>query len=238
MRFFNPEGPVVAERLYCIPPLTRVNLDEILNLISDMQYFVLHAPSQTGKTSTLLALRDHLNSEGTVRCVYVNIEAGHVARENTARAMRTVLGELASRSRFDLQGDFAYNSMSECLAEYGPDAAFGQTLIRWSQASPLPLVLLVDELDTLIGHIPISVLRRLRANHDGRPHGFQPSVVLCGVRDECDWHIHSSREETKVRGDIASNLRAKSLEARLASPVRPERRQVLAGDPVSGTLPT
>ena len=162
MRFFNTEGPVVAERHYCIPPLSRVNLDETLNLISDMQYFVLHAPSQTGKTSTLLALRDHLNSEGTVRCVYVNLEAGHVARENTARAMRTVLGELASRSRFDLQDDFVGSTMSEYLEEYGPDVALGQTLVRWSQASPLPLVLLVDEIDTLIGHTLISVLRQLR----------------------------------------------------------------------------
>ena len=44
---FNLEGPGVAERHYCVPPLSRVNQDEILSLIADMQYFVLHAPSQT-----------------------------------------------------------------------------------------------------------------------------------------------------------------------------------------------
>ena len=57
MRKFNTEGPVIADRHYCIPPLDRLNLDEIIELIRDMRYFVLHAPRQTGKSSALLALR-------------------------------------------------------------------------------------------------------------------------------------------------------------------------------------
>ena len=62
VRKFNLEGPVVAERHYCIPPLTRVDLAAILELIADMKYFVLHAPRQTGKTSILLSLQDRLNA--------------------------------------------------------------------------------------------------------------------------------------------------------------------------------
>ena len=58
MRFFNTTGPVVAVDHYCIPPLERLNLDEVRRLIRDKRYFVLHAPRQTGKTSALLALRD------------------------------------------------------------------------------------------------------------------------------------------------------------------------------------
>ncbi len=226
MRFFNTEGPVVAEWHYCIPPLSRVNLDEILDMISNMQYFVLHAPSQTGKTSTLLALRDRLNSESAVRCVYVNIEASHVAREDTARAMRTVLGALASRARSQLQDDFVDRRMSEYLEEFGPDEVLGQTLVRWSQASHLPLVLLVDKIDTLIGHTLISVLRQLRANYDSRPHNFPLSVVLCGAQDVCDWQIYSGRERTTVRGDSAFNVKAKSL--RLGDFSQAEVRALLA----------
>ena len=30
MRFFNTEGPVVAAKHYCIPPLSRVNRAEVL----------------------------------------------------------------------------------------------------------------------------------------------------------------------------------------------------------------
>ena len=64
VRFFNTTGPIRPERHYCIPPLDRVDLDEILTLIWQERYFVLHAPRQTGKTSTLLALADRLNSAG------------------------------------------------------------------------------------------------------------------------------------------------------------------------------
>ena len=225
MRFFNTEGPVKAAWHYCIPPLSRVNLDEILEMIAEMQYFVLHAPSQTGKTSTLLALRDRLNAEGTYRCVYVNIEASHVAREDTSRAMRTVIGEVAFRARI-LGDDFVGRKMSAYLEEFGPDEVLGQTLVRWSQASPLPLVLLIDEIDTLIGHTLISVLRQLRANYDGRPDDFPQSVILCGVQDVCDWQIYSSLEGAKVRGDSAFNVKAKSL--RLGDFSRAEVRDLLA----------
>lgn len=64
MRFFNTEGPIRPDRHYCLPPLHRWNLDETLGLIDQEKYFLLHAPRQTGKTSCLLALMDHLNREG------------------------------------------------------------------------------------------------------------------------------------------------------------------------------
>ena len=58
MRTFNTAGPVRAHRDYQIAPLSRIDLEEVLGLIRDEKYFVLHAPRQTGKTSALLALRD------------------------------------------------------------------------------------------------------------------------------------------------------------------------------------
>ncbi len=61
MRHFNTAGPVRESRHYCVPPLSRVDLDDVLTLVRQEQYFVLHAPRQTGKTSTLLALREVLN---------------------------------------------------------------------------------------------------------------------------------------------------------------------------------
>ena len=87
MRFFNTAGPVLAEDHYAIPPLERGNVGEILKLIRDKQYFVLHAPRQTGKTSALIALRDLLNSGaiGDFRCVDVNVEVGNGARRCSGR---------------------------------------------------------------------------------------------------------------------------------------------------------
>ena len=60
MRDFNTAGPVRPQKNYCIPPLDRLNLRQVLALIRSERYFVLHAPRQTGKTSALLALRDLL----------------------------------------------------------------------------------------------------------------------------------------------------------------------------------
>ena len=62
MRFFNTAGPVRPDDHYAIRPLDRVDVDELLTLIRTRQYFVLHAPRQTGKTSALIALRNLLNS--------------------------------------------------------------------------------------------------------------------------------------------------------------------------------
>ena len=226
MRYFNTEGPVVSERHYCIPPLDRVNLDEILELIGRQKYFVLHAPRQTGKTSTLLALQDLLNAGGGYRCLYVNVEGGQAAKEDTARAMQALLGQLASRSREILRDDFVDRMRSECLQNEGPDGAFGETLVRWSAAGSKPLVLLIDEIDTLAGDTLISVLRQLRANYDRRPRFFPQSVVLCGVRDVRDYRVFSSREGTNIRGGSAFNINANSL--RLGDFTNAQVRELLA----------
>ena len=226
MRKFNRTGPVFAERHYCIPPLQRVNLDEILELIADMAYFVLHAPRQTGKTSTLLALQDRLNDEGQYRCLYVNLEVGQAAGEDTARAMQGLLGQLASRARDVLQDDFVDRQRAHYLQSEGPDGALGETLVRWSAASAKPLVLLLDEIDALVGDTLISVLRQLRANYDRRPQSFPQSVILCGVRDVRDYQIYSSREGANVKGGSAFNIKAESL--RLGDFSADEVRELLA----------
>ena len=92
MRFFNTAGPIDAEIHYHIPPLARLDVDDLLLLIQQRKYFVLHAPRQTGKTSALLALKDDLNASGEFRCAYVNVEIGQAAREDVAAAMRLVRG--------------------------------------------------------------------------------------------------------------------------------------------------
>jgi len=63
-RFFNNAGPCVAEDHYIIDPLKRLDLPYIERLIAQKRYFVLHAPRQTGKTTSLLALMEYLNTQG------------------------------------------------------------------------------------------------------------------------------------------------------------------------------
>ena len=49
MRFFNTSGPVVAADHYCVPPLARVDLDEVCKLVRNKRYFVLHAAPADGQ---------------------------------------------------------------------------------------------------------------------------------------------------------------------------------------------
>ena len=210
MRFFNTSGPVVAADHYCIPPLERLNLAEVRRLIRDKRYFVLHAPRQTGKTSALLALRDLLNAEGNYGCVYVNIEGAQALRGDVERATQVILGELASWARSTLNDEFLTDTWSDIFAKFGV-GALSEALTRWSAAATKPLVLLIDEIDALIGDSLLSVLRQLRAGYVRRPGEFPQSVVLCGVRDVRDYRIQSTAENAIITGGSAFNIKARSL---------------------------
>ena len=212
MRFFNTTGPVAATEHYHIPPLDRVDLPGLRRLIAEKRYFVLHAPRQTGKTSALLALQDLLNSEGRHSCVYVNVEGAQTAREDVEEAMRTVLGELADRAVDALDDHKLDDIWPDMLAARGPHGALRQSLSRWARDSTRPLVLLIDEIDALVGDSLLSVLRQLRAGYDMRIRGaFPQSVILCGVRDVRDYRIRSGSTGTMVAGGSAFNVKAKSL---------------------------
>ena len=226
MRFFNTEGPIRPDEHYHIPPLDRVDLDELLGLVRDQRYFVLHAPRQTGKTSALLALRDLLNAGGDYRCVYANVEAGQAMRENVAEGMRAVLSELALEASVTLGDETLEGIWPGVLERAGPGQALRQALLRWSMADPKPLVLLIDEIDALVGDTLLSVLRQLRTGYPGRPARFPQSVVLCGVRDVRDYRIHSTAENALVLGGSAFNVKSKSL--RLGDFTEAETRALLA----------
>ena len=224
MRFFNTTGPVVAADHYLIPPLDRVDLAELRRLIGEKRYFVLHAPRQTGKTSALLALQSLLNDEGDYRCVYVNVEAAQAMRENVPAAAEVILSQLARRAMTGAGDEFLTREWRGILDEHGAGAV-GEALAQWAEASDKPLVLLIDEIDALVGDSLLSVLRQLRAGYDMRPGGFPQCVVLCGVRDVRDYRIHSSSANTLVAGGSAFNVKAKSL--RLGDFCRDEVRALL-----------
>ena len=213
MRKFNTAGPIRPARDYHIPPLERFNLPEVLELVRDERYFVMHAPRQTGKTTALLALRDLLNggAAGDYRCAYINVESAQTAREDVGRAMRAIASEIAIEAE-DTLGDAA--TAAEALAgdaEGNPHGVLRFLLRKWARAAGTPLVLLIDEIDAMVGDSLVSVLRQLRTGYVQRPDGFPQSVVLCGVRDVRDYRIHASSEKDVITGGSAFNIKARSL---------------------------
>ena len=226
MRFFNTAGPIVAGIHYHVPPLQRLDYEEVLMLIRQQKYFVLHAPRQTGKTTALLALRDELNAGGEFRCVDVNVEVGQAARENVYEGMRAILSTLARGARRALGDQFVTELRSRVLDEVGPNDALAEALSLWAEADAKPLVLMIDEIDSLIGDTLLSVLRQLRAGYPERPRGFPQSVILCGVRDVRDYSIRSTAQNAVVTGGSAFNIKAESL--RLGDFSQPEVESLLA----------
>ena len=211
MKFFNTAGPVNCTKHYCLPPLERFDLEELLHLIDNEKYFILHAPRQTGKTSGLLALMEYLNSGEKYTCLYCNVEMAQVARGDVDSGIKSIVGAIASAARRHLNDNFLYENWDTLVERWGGKNALHEALSLWTEQLERPLVLLIDEIDALVGDTLISVLRQLRSGYNSRPSHFPQSVVLCGVRDIRDYRIHSAQEQEIITGGSAFNIKAVSL---------------------------
>ena len=208
-RFFNTAGPNRPSMNYTIDPLSRFDLDDVLMLIRQQKYFVLHAPRQTGKTSCLLALRDYLNSHGDYIAVYANVEGGQASRNNVKSVIKSTVDTLAEEARLIMKNDLARNARNSVQDE-DEDAMLSTFLRRLCESLDKPLVLFIDEIDALVGDSLVSVLRQIRSGYANRPQAFPSSIVLCGVRDVRDYRIVLSNQDI-ITGGSAFNIKAKSL---------------------------
>nr|VFK13826.1 MAG: AAA-like domain [Candidatus Kentron sp. LPFa] len=210
MKTFCTAGPVRPNKHYAIPTLSRWDIDEIYRLIGEERYFVLHAPRQTGKTTCLLALMAELNVEEDYTALYVNVEPAQSARGDVEAGMRTILNGIAQNARRYLGERRLKEWGDEALGESGPHGALQGLLSRWSEENDRPIVLLLDEVDSLVGNTLISLLRQIRAGYPDRPDAFPQTVLLCGVRDVRDYRIHNGDNQV-ITGGSAFNIKSESL---------------------------
>lgn len=179
-RFFNTAGPCKPAYHYMLPPEPR--LPEVRRLVDQMQYFVIHAPRQVGKTTSIRALAEALTDEGHYAAVWVSAEQGQALREDIGAAERVVLGDWLISAQ----------ALPEPLRpppwpEGAPGERIRLALTAWAQACPRPLVVFIDEIDALRGDTLVSVLRQIRAGYPHRPERFPCSVALVGLRDVRDY---------------------------------------------------
>jgi hypothetical protein len=211
-RSFNVAGPCRPERHYMLPPLAR--LPEARTLAEEGFYFGLHAPRQTGKTTLLRTLAAELTASGRFAAVAASCEAGSAAHEDYAAAQRAILADLRSRAEQALPPDL--------LPPPWPDAdALGLlsvALRAWAGSCPRPLVLFLDEIDSLEGASLEAVLRQLRAAYDSRPRHAPASVILCGMRDVRDYKRASGGGPVRVGSASPFNVKVKSLRLANFSP--------------------
>jgi predicted AAA+ superfamily ATPase len=88
-KIFRIGGPIDPERHYFVPH--RLDWEVMHRLIRNCEYFVLHAPRQSGKTTAILEFCRHLSSEGMYNPLYINVETAQAAREHVEQGLLAIL---------------------------------------------------------------------------------------------------------------------------------------------------
>ncbi len=152
-RFFNTEGPCKAEDHYMLPAESRIGGD-VERLIDRKRYFVIHAPRQVGKTTAFRALAQRLTAEGRYNALLTTCEVGQSIREDLDGSIDAVLAAIRLRAERDLPEEFRPPAADPGQAA---GARLWDLLQRWAVASPRPLVVFFDEIDSLEGDALISI---------------------------------------------------------------------------------
>ncbi len=182
-RFFNTEGPCNPADHYMLPPSER--LPDAERLIDRKRYFVIHAPRQAGKTTTVRALAEKLTAEGKYTALVTTCEAGQKRTEDLKGSIAALLDTLR-QDALELPEELRPPPADLTVPA---ETRLRDLLGRWSRQSPRPLVLFLDEIDALMGEALISVLRQLRSGYPDRPNAFPHSIALVGLRDVRDYHL-------------------------------------------------
>lgn len=186
-KWFNTAGPCQADIHYMLPPLAR--LPYLNRLIEQRGYFVIHAPRQTGKTTTMLSLAEQLTASGQYTAIMVSAEVGAAFPDDLAAAERAILKSWRNLAENRLPP----NLQPPPWPAVEPGQGIQSALQSWAKASPQPLVVLIDEIDVLADTVLISVLRQLRAGYPDRPRNFPQALALIGVRDVRDYKVRDYR---------------------------------------------
>ena len=205
-KFFNTTGPCRATDHYMLDPLGR--LGEIRSLIDDKQYFVVHAPRQSGKTTTLEALAKQLTEEGRYTALRFSCETGRAYGSNVEKVEDTILYAITAASERNLPSELQCPKFDKLPHINRVNAA----LSLWAKSSLRPLVLFIDEIDAIFDESLLSVLHQLRDGFSDRPHAFPHSIILCGLSDVRDYKVLSGGHQ---RLGTASPFNIKSDSLRL-----------------------
>ncbi len=182
-RFFNTEGPCNPADHYMLPPADR--LPDAERLIDRKRYFVIHAPRQAGKTTTIRALAEKLTAEGRYTALVTTCEAGQKRTENLEGSIAALLDTLR-QDGLRLPPELRPPAADPLVPA---ETRLRDLLGRWARRSPRPLVLFLDEIDALMGEALISVLRQLRSGYPDRSNAFPHSIALVGLRDVRDYRL-------------------------------------------------
>ena len=185
-RYFNIAGPCIPGEHYMLPALDR--LPGIRRLVSRRQYFVIHAPRQTGKTTAVQALVDEINAKGEMVAIYCTLETMQNASdpEKACLAIRDLILDNFNAAFPVESTDVA--SQDSSSSDAGAGLAIRNVLRHLCRRAGKPLVVFFDEADCLSGNVLISFLRQLRDGYVNRAKiPFPSSIALIGMLDVRDY---------------------------------------------------
>ncbi|HBL26754.1 MAG TPA: polyketide biosynthesis operon protein CyrO [Acidobacteria bacterium] len=209
MRFFNTAGPCHPAKHYMLPPERR--LPGVRDLIDQEQYYVIHAPRQTGKTTSVRALARSLTAEGRYAALVASCEVGQAVRTSLEEGVAAVVDSIRLAARVDLPEELRPPEQDPSVSAA---TRLQEHLTDWSQISPRPIVLFLDEIDALFDDLLLSVLRQLRAGFSSRPGAFPQSVALIGLRDVRDYRIRLRPDTESLGTSSPFNIKVESLTLR------------------------
>ncbi|WP_235678244.1 hypothetical protein [Cylindrospermopsis curvispora] len=97
-KWFNTAGPCQRDIHYMLPTMER--LPQLKRLIYQRNYFVVHAPRQTGKTTAMLNLAQELTASGEYTTVMVSVEVDSAFNHQPDVAEQAILGAWQQAARF------------------------------------------------------------------------------------------------------------------------------------------
>lgn len=204
-------GPLIPSKHYYLPE--RLNKNRLIELIENWNYFVLHAPRQSGKTTAITEFVNYLRGTNGIKALYINIENAQVARENFEKALIGIVSILKNAINANFPEDSETISLLNDLIQRTPVdiSLFQEALEIWSKLSDKPIALFIDEIDSLIGDSLLSVLRQIRTGFSNRPDRFPQSICLIGLRDIKDYKIWSREAGVYVSNTNPFNIKTVSL---------------------------
>ncbi|MDR3094180.1 MAG: hypothetical protein LBU62_06015, partial [Bacteroidales bacterium] len=192
-RYFNVAGPCDETKHYIIDASSR--LTGIKDLIDNEQYFVIHAPRQSGKTTFLLDLANRIHREGKYYALYCSLEVaqGIIDPEKGIPAIVRGIKSALRYTAIPKAGEFAANADYEDYAN-----VLKNELTGFCISLDKPFIVFFDEADCLSEGTLISFLRQLRNGYNTRSIApFVHSVALVGMRNIRDF-------KAKIRPDSES----------------------------------
>ncbi len=203
-RHFNVAGPCNPEIHYMLSPLTRI--PQVMDLVEQQAYFVIHAPRQIGKTTAMMAIAQELTKSGRYVAVLVSVEEADAFPDDIGAAEAAI-----RRSWYENATDRLPPDLAPTLAErVEPGQGIRSSLRNWAKTASRPLVIFIDEIDTLQDQVLISVLRQIRSGYANRPQAFPHSLALIGMRDVRDYKVASGGSD-RLNTASPFNIKAGSV---------------------------